>query len=490
MIFTARLPEHMRSLASFPISVVVSFALTIYLNLYIAALLPVTAQYAQQVSFAGAAAFLAALATSLWLRARSAGRFISILTPTAAAAAGALLQFSHGHLFSQDLVVVGALALTTMVAAHLRRGATIESFWRFNLQLGIAVAISLTALLVVCAGLSLLIASWSYLFEVHLADSSYAHIWVTGATMIAPLFALAMIPENVDEPLLLETNRVSITAAVSYLLNYALVPLILVYALTLYIYAGKIVITGKMPKGEIGWMVLAFAISGTVTYMIAYPWRERGSRPLRWFVRAWFWLLIVPTAMLTVAVSQRIAAYGVTPERYCLCLFALWSAAMAVYLGWGRGGIDLRVIPASLAIALLLSAVGPWGAVAISVRSQLGQLRSSLEGKGLLAGGQLRLNPPRLATLARVVVADKHLYSILAQLDDLDALDRMAPMLSGLPDDPFREPLRGRRLRTALGMMGYGDLSRRASRRHRVGRLDRIELGKCALFQAPRPRMD
>ncbi len=465
MRITARLPGQIRSLGRFPIPVAASVALTIYLNLYIAALLPVAGRYANQVSFAAAAAFLTALAVSLWLRARLADRLTCTLAAAAAAAAAALLQFSHGNLFSQDLVVVGALGLMTMVAAHLRRGATIESFWRFNLQLAIAVAMSLAVLLVVCAGLSVLLASWSYLFEVRLADSSYAHIWATGAAMIAPLFALVMIPENGDEPFLLVANPDSVVRAGSYLLNYALVPLILVYAVTLHIYAGKIAITENMPKGEVGWMVVAFAISGTVTYMIAYPWRETGSRPLQWFMRAWFWLLTVATAMLAVAVWQRIAEYGVTPERYCLCLFALWLAAMVVYLGRARGRIDLRAIPASLAIALLLSSFGPWGATSVSVQSQLRELRMSLTKQNLLAGERLRPNPPRLATIAQVVVSDKHLHSILAALDHLDALDRIAPMFAGLHDDPFREGLHGRELRAALGMSGYGEISRRETAR-------------------------
>jgi Domain of unknown function (DUF4153) len=465
MRVTARLPGRIRSLGRFPIPVAVSVALTIYLNLHIAALLPAAGRYANQVSFAAAAAFLAALAMSLWLRARLAGCLTSTLASAAAAAAAALLQFSHGNLFSQDLVVVGALGLMTMVAAHLRRGATIESFWRFNLQLGLAVAMSLVALLVVCAGLSLLVESWSYLFGIRLASSTHSHIWATGAALLAPLFALDMIPGDVDEPFAVGTNPDSVTRAVSYVLNFALVPLVLVYSLTLHIYAGKIALTANMPKGEVGRIVLAFAIIGTITYMIAYPWREIGSRPLRWFMRSWFWLLIVPTVMLTLAVAQRIAEYGVTPERYCLCLFALWLAAMVVYLAAARGGIDLRIIPASLAIALLLSSLGPWGAASVSVQSQLGQLRAALTKRNLLADDQLRLNPPRLATFARVVVSDKHLRSTLFALDDLGALNRIAPMLAHVPDDPFHGGLRGGKLRAALGLSGYGELSRREAAR-------------------------
>jgi len=54
--------------------------------------------------------------------------------------------FSRRRL-QQSLIELFGLALAAMGAAHLRRAAAIESFWRFNLQLGIAVAMVLVAAL-------------------------------------------------------------------------------------------------------------------------------------------------------------------------------------------------------------------------------------------------------------------------------------------------------------------------------------------------------
>jgi Domain of unknown function (DUF4153) len=97
--------------------------------------------------------------------------------------------------------------------------------------------------------------------------------------------------------------------------------------------------------------------------------------------------MIVPTVLLVLAVWQRISEYGVTPERYCLVLFALWLMAMVAYLGSARGRMDLRVIPASLAVGLVLSSFGPWGAAAISMHSQLAELQNVLNGENLLSNG-------------------------------------------------------------------------------------------------------
>src|ERR1700685_4391579 len=128
--------------------------------------------------------------------------------------------------------------------------------------------------------------------------------------------------------------------------------------------------------------------------------------------------MVVPTILLIIAVSQRIAQYGVTPERYFLCLFAIWLAAMAVYMGAARGRIDLRAIPACLAVALLLSSFGPWGTTSVSIRRQLGEFYRLLNSKGVLVDGRLKLDSPRVEKFAQLVASNDRLWSILNSLDD------------------------------------------------------------------------
>jgi Domain of unknown function (DUF4153) len=314
---------------------------------------------------------------------------------------------------------------------------------------------ALIAFLIVCGGLSLLLASLTFLFDFKF-NSAYSHIWATGISLFAPLFALAMVPDDIDEPFAISAEPDLIEKAVSAVLNFALAPLILIYSAVLHVYAAKIAIIQSMPKGEVGWLVLSFGIIGTATYMVAYPWRDAGYRPVRWFMRSWFWLMIVPTVLLVLAVWQRIAEYGVTPERYCLCLFAVWLIAMVAYLGSARGRIDLRVIPASLAIALVFSSFGPWGSTAVSVRSQLAELRQVLHEKNLLADGQLKLDPPRLESFKHLVASNERVASILKSLYELDALERLAPIFAGVTDSPFTKHQETEKRLAALGLNRWG----------------------------------
>jgi hypothetical protein len=457
--FLSRVPEQLRSIGRFPVSVAVCVALTILLNLQIAGFIAMSDRFEGEVIFGSVGAALAGLIAALWSDSRRLSVITGVIVGLLAAAMAALLQFSHGTVYAQDIVAVGGLILATMVAAHLRRDAKIESFWQFDLQLGIAAAMGVVALVIVCGGLSLLLESCRYLFEVPIASSVYEHLWTTGASLLGPLFALAMIPTDADEPFVAGAKPDLMEKAVSYVLNFALAPLVLVYAVMLHIYAAKIAVTATMPKGEVGRLVLTFGIVGTVTYMVAYPWREVGFRPVRWFMRSWFWLMVIPALMLTLAVWQRIAEYGVTPERYCLCLFAIWLLAMVVYFSVARARIDLRAIPASLAVALLVSSFGPWGAASVSIRSQLGEFRRLMESRGVLVDGQLKLERPRVEKFARIVASNDQLRSILGTLESLDALNRIEFIFAGAYDDPFLGNPKDERMRRVLGLNGAFELS-------------------------------
>lgn len=454
MSFIIRLLGQFRSLRRFPEPVAIALLLTILVNLEIALISQFQTTLEAEAIYALAGAFFAALIIDLAAEPRSLSKIAKLSGAIGAATVIAALQLLHGKLYDQSVVVIGALALGLMTAAHLRSDAGNESLWNFDLRLGIAAALGLLAFLITCGGLSILLGSVQYLFDVHLPDRLFAHIWATGAALIAPLFALAMIPAQLNEPFVLSAEPDLLERAVAAVLNFVLAPLLLAYALMLHIYAAKIAIIATMPKGEIGSLVLAFGGAGTAVYMISYPWREKGHRAVRWLVAGWFWLMIVPALLLVLAVSQRIEQYGVTPERYYLCLVALWLVTMAAYLGVMSRRIDLRAIPLSLGIGLLLSSFGPWGAVSVSVRSQMHQLYTDLREHHLLTEDQLNLTPRHLASFNEVSLSEPRLRSILKELDDLDALPRIAPLFATIDDSPFKRATTDDDLRNALAL-GY-----------------------------------
>jgi hypothetical protein len=166
-----------------------------------------------------------------------------------------------------------------------------------------------------------------------------------------------------------------------------------------------------------------------VTWLVVQPWAERGNRLLRWFAAAWLKLTIIPVVLLGAAVFQRIWAFGVLPERYGLALAAIWMLAVAAYAASIRGRPDPRVAVAGLGIALIVCAVGPWGARGLSVWNQTARLSGILEAHGLIADG--RLVEDGAARSGWEPAARQSAASIVAFLADVNALDRLEPLLAG-----------------------------------------------------------
>lgn len=183
MKFSPRVPEQLRSVGRFPVSVAVSVVLTVLLNLQIADFIAMSERLAGEVISALAAAFLAALVAALWFDARRPSTIAGVIAGVVAAILAALLQFFHGTVYSQDAVAIGGLILATMVSAHLRREAKIESFWMFDLRLGIAAAMGILAIGIVCGGQRFPEIRLSVQFQLqalsHLPRSRLTSTWVT-----------------------------------------------------------------------------------------------------------------------------------------------------------------------------------------------------------------------------------------------------------------------------------------------------------------------
>jgi hypothetical protein len=233
---------------------------------------------------------------------------------------------------------------------------------------------------------------------------------------------------------------------ISVLVNYVLVPMALVYALILHAYAVKIVLDGNLPRNQIGLMVTIFALGGTGAWLIAWPWRETGSRLLRWFVQGWFWLTIVPAILLVVAVWERVSAYGVTPERYGLVIVAIWLAIVTLYLAIRRNRADMRMLLGSFAVLVLIGAGGSWGANGLTISDQFARL-SKLLADNKIVGEDQRL----VETLPDISSDTKsQIRSLLDTLNKVDGLDRLRPLFAGIANDPFAKGETGWNLTNSL----------------------------------------
>ncbi len=96
-----------------------------------------------------------------------------------------------------------------------------------------------------------------------------------------------------------------------------------------------------------------------------------------------------------------------------------WLLGIALYFTFRRRG-DIRVIPVTLCIVTALTTVGPWGATAVSRRSQVGRLQAMLVAAEVMANGRLESTPKRIA-----FEQEKEISNIVKYLDEFHGLQRL-----------------------------------------------------------------
>ncbi|TAN00808.1 MAG: DUF4153 domain-containing protein [Rhizobiaceae bacterium] len=241
--------------------------------------------------------------------------------------------------------------------------------WYFGVRLVFAIFLSLLALLLFAGGISAILASLTYLFGIPVPDKAYEHVWAATGLLAAPLFGLGRIPREFDsEP---QADDARFTAlGMRALGDFVAAPLLLVYAAILHLYAAKVLLTGEVPRGQIGWLVLAYGFCILAALIVIHPFLRSTRAPTRLFVKLWPLTVPVPLVLLFYALWVRIHAYGLTPERFLLGLFAVTVTVILLLQLFRKTRGDIRFLATLPAIVLLIGSFGPQGAVAMSIRNQ------------------------------------------------------------------------------------------------------------------------
>lgn len=385
-----------------------------------------------RVSFGLGAAFLLSVAISLHAeRTEWAGPVSFGAKILGFALIATLYAFPLVFSFQPQLFFLGCAVLCGL-APYPGLSRTNAAFWQFNHHLWLGAGLALVGAVLFSGGLSLIVETLELLFEFELPRSIHENIWILGFGLIAPLNWLSLTPRDFDADVPEGEQEEFTSNAVAVIVKYILVPLLLVYTAILYAYAVKIALDGALPKGRLGPMVLAYGAIGSLTVLFAWPTRKTGGPLVKFFWRHWFWLTLGPVALMFLAACKRIDQYGLTEERYLVLLAGIWLVAMAIWHLFSRRARDIRILPASLCLFLLLSSFGPWGAVGLSVSSQKSELAQLLEANGRLKDG-------RVVTLETALPREEgnRAASIIRYLQRHEQLDALSGWFADADDNPF-----------------------------------------------------
>lgn len=231
-------------------------------------------------------------------------------------------------------------------------------FWWFNQRAFASLLLTLAGLALLVVGCFVIQQSIFTLFTIALDDVFWKGIVPIVVWLLAPVYWLSTLPRLSDYQAreLFEPDFVA--RAVSFLGQFVLAPILIVYAAILLAYAVEIALTRTLPHGMLGWMVLGFVVAGAATWLLLYPPFMAEKLVVRLFRQGWFWLTLVPLALLVIAITVRVLAYGLSPDRLLLIGGGIWAIALTALFLSRRG--DIRQIPAVAAIVLALLSIGPW----------------------------------------------------------------------------------------------------------------------------------
>lgn len=278
--------------------------------------------------------------------------------------------------FQQFFVLNIALHLLVSFSGFLPKTYNQEEFWEFNKRLFLRILTSGLYSGVLYCGLALAIVAVDNLFKVEFYDRIYAHVFFVIAGIFNTLFFLNGVPDtNNDEiPLVLSYPK-----GLKNFTQYVLLPLISLYLVILICYETKILVTLSLPVGWVSYLVLVFAISGILSFLLVHPIaNETGNLWMRTFNR-WFYFLLVPLlGLLFWAILYRIHLYGFTHERYYVLVLSIWLTLVVAYFLIKKQP-EIKFIPISLCLAGLFSIIGPQSSNSIAKYSQLSRFEDYMQ---------------------------------------------------------------------------------------------------------------
>ncbi len=403
----------------FPLTVIALLVTTLLANLEIANVLNFNSDLQIKLYSALAAFAMASLIKQIAIESYGYGAVLQHIGAGTAGLVAAAIAWFASDVGMTEVAFFAALAGGILTAAHWFRG-TSEGFWFFVVQVIFAAGLSFVAVIIFGIGLTAILTSLDYLFGVGIPNKVFGHVWTTVLIGAGPIFALGRVPDDFDASPIIDGNNNGI-AGLRLLSDFIAAPMLAIYALMLHVYALKIVITGDVPEGQIGWMVVGFGTLVIFFWKVMLPLREVLTRSGKLFLAYWPALIVIPLLLLFYAIYLRIVNYGITPERYFLAafgglmaLFALMQAVPATR-NWLPGAAPLTVM------VLFLGSFGPWGAVHVSITSQVRHFTQLLDENNFVK------KPNK--TRAR---------SILTFLRKNRGLERLKPLTAGFAKDPFK----------------------------------------------------
>ena len=228
-------------------------------------------------------------------------------------------------------------------------------------------------------GVSLCLAAFDTLifnfdYEIYVVANLF--VWIV---LFTNLF-LAYLPKREDEIALPKIFKIIVV-------NVAL-PVYILLMLILYVYLLKIVVTGKMPVGQINWFA-SFASLFFVFFV--FNVRQCDEKLPKIFTKLIGYFIIPVVIMQLVAIYERISAYGLTTPRIVSLILVGISIIFAVFSIF-RKRLEYVILITGV-VVLVFTLVPKINIIEMPKKSQLDILERYLVKNEMLSNGEIITNP-------------------------------------------------------------------------------------------------
>lgn len=271
------------------------------------------------------------------------------------------------------------LLLSFFVIPHFRREGSLEMY---IVRMFAHAVVTILFSGIMFLGLSAIVFAASSLFSLNVSQRVYIDIWLVNAGIIAPFLFMGGIPRGT-----VQANPEEYPKVLKNLVLFVVTPLLTAYAGVLYLYFAKILITRQWPVGLVSHLVLWYSLVSVATLLFLSPIRPENKWASE-FSRVFPKVMIPLLLMMFASVAIRIQHYGITENRYYVLVLGLWVLGSMIYLISAKAARAI-VLPASLAMVVILSVFGPWSSFSVSKWSQNRRLESLLTKHGMLQHGAI-----------------------------------------------------------------------------------------------------
>lgn len=245
------------------------------------------------------------------------------------------------------------------------KNRNLNGFWNYNKTLFIRFLTSVLYAGFLFTGIATAMGSINLLFDVDFAAETYFQIYIVIIGLFNTWFFVSGIPDDLDQ---LEEVK-TYPKGLKIFSQYILIPILIIYLIILYSYTTKILITWDWPRGIVSYLIVYISTLGIFTLLLVYPYSlSKENNWINKFSSVYYFLLMPLIGVLFFAIGLRIGDYGITINRYIIVLLGIWLSLVSLYFSFQKKNI--KFIPISLSVMLLLMSFGPWSMFSVSEKSQ------------------------------------------------------------------------------------------------------------------------